>query len=160
MSKINIPLDGHINVPFQMLLDDPLLVLKKFPMVATLEAHGPLDYFMVTEPFALTNTIRLRRRWHINLQVDAENQKLLWLPTPTAEGDGCDGWIEGECYDGGNGRTRVVLSAVMEHRFLNAVTTAIYKNAIHQAGYNFLMGFEKNFRNPLFENTVPAWTGQ
>lgn len=158
MSKITLPLDGHLAVPFQELLNDPLLVLKKFPNVDTLVAHGPLDYFLTTVPFALTNTLKLRRRWHIKLEV--QEDKLVWLPSDEHADDGCDGWISGEITDGGNGRSRVTLSAVMEHRLLNGVTSVLYRNAIRQAGYNFMLGFETNFRTPGFQNDVPVWTGE
>lgn len=157
MSKINIPLDGHLNVPFQLLKNDPLLVLKKFPFLETLEAHGPMNYFVVTVPLALTNTIKVRRRWHINLEVLED--RILWKPVEEDHAaDGCDGWIAGEIVDVGNGRVRVTLNASMEHRLLNTITTAIYRNAINQTGYNFLQAFERNFRDTAFQNQVPVWT--
>lgn len=158
MSKINLPLDGHIDVPFQELLNDPLLVLKKFPMVDTLVAKGPLEYFLTTVPFALANTLKLRRCWHIKLEV--QEDKLVWLPSDEHADDGCDGWISGEITDASNDRSRVTLNAVMEHRLLNGVTSVLYRNAIRQAGYTFMMGFEKNFRTPDFQNNVPVWTGE
>jgi hypothetical protein len=156
MSKITFPIQGRIKVPFSMLMADPLLVLRKFPMVDTLEAVGPLNYFVVTQPFALTSMIRLRRRWHINLELQVD--KLVWAPVADDHADdGCDGWIQGECTDAGNGYTNVNLTAIMEHRLLNVITTAVYRNAIHAMGYRFMAGFESNCRNPEFENTVPVY---
>lgn len=157
MSKIKFPILGRIKVPFETLINNPTLVLEKFPMIDTLEAVGPMNYFVETIPFSLTAMIKLRRRWHINLEVG--EGKLIWAPVPDEhEADGCDGWIHGEITALPNGYCKVDLHAVMEHRLLNVITSAVYKNAIHSMGARFMSAFEANFNNAEFKNVVPVFT--
>lgn len=158
MGDITIRVELHLNIPFDMLKADPLLVLKKFPQVESITPVSPNMYFIVTKPLKLTGSIWVRRRWMVNVSTTAD--RLVWLPDDDGIPDqGSDGWIEGYAESAGPGKTYVKLDMIQSHRMLNLMTISLFKSNINRLANETVKEFEANFNDPFYWNDVPAYTG-
>lgn len=158
MGDITIRVELHLNVPFESLKADPLLVLKKFPQVESIRAVSPTMYFLETKPLKLTPTIWVRRRWMVN--VSSTPDRVIWLPDDDGIPDqGSDGWIEGYVESAGQGKSYVCLDMIQSHRMLNFMTISLFKKNIDRLALETVKEFEANFNNPLYWNDVPAYAG-
>lgn len=57
MFTFPLPLQGLLNVPIESFTADPLLVLKKFPLVKAITQVVPGEYLIETYPLAITRPL-------------------------------------------------------------------------------------------------------
>lgn len=155
MSKATIALEGKIPVPFTAFVEDPLLLLKKFPLTARVNANGPKQYVVTTTPTVILGPVRQPRRWHINLKIEAD--KIICLPVANADlASNCDGWIEGEIVADGEARCDSMLKIHTDlHRDETPLNDA-ERNALDAFGHVLLSMLVTNLKNTGYQNTLPT----
>lgn len=145
--------EGVANIPFQELRDDPLLVLRNLPKVSSITKVDELDYLVITKPYSFHAGLTVVGRSHVTLEVQSD--KIIWKKSPHIDHEMCNGEIEGEASDIGNGQILLKGNITLDHPFLTRWSWPFVKTLTEKTGEALIKEFVDNFHDPVFENDVP-----
>lgn len=141
-----------IDVSFESLKADPLIILKKLPHIQRISKYGETSYFAIMKPFRFNAAFSVIGKGHITLVVD-ENE-IRWIPCPDDEHPECNGDITGKATPTADGKTLVEGDIEMEHPFLNIVTWSAMRPWVERIAHAFMDEFVANFANSSYRNVI------
>lgn len=154
MASGNIHYKGVVTVPFSMLKNDPLLILKNLPRVDTIEKIADMDYRVTLKPFVLHSALDVVAVGHVTLQVFED--RIEWIHSPNYNHEDCNGVIIGVAKPALDTNATFVEGDIeLQHRFINNITWSIMKPVFEKIGQMFINEFNTNFHNPDFSNQIP-----
>lgn len=155
MFTFPLPLQGLLNVPIESFTADPLLVLKKFPLVKAITQVVPGEYLIETYPLAITNRLSVPKFIVVSVTVDGE--KLVF--SPPADQDvypRFDGWVEGHIEGFTETISKMDVVIQLQTAVSFGVPDAMMLNAIQILSAELANRFHANLRNEAFTNTLPV----
>lgn len=155
MFTFPLPLLGPLNAPIESFTSDPLLVLKKFPLVKTITQVVPGEYLIETHPVAITN--RLAAPKFIVVSVEVVDEQLVFNP-PADQSiyPRFDGWVEGHIETINELHSKMELAIQLQTAVHLGVPDALMLNAIQVLSADLANRFRANMRDEAFANTLPV----
>lgn len=153
--NVILPIKGFAGIPFSELKADPLLIFKNFPFVEEWVYRAPLSYTLISKPLVVSKYIRLIRK--LIMTVEVVGDTIVFKDESENQDSTVDGWVQGIIKPSENGKgSNIEAGIVIRNMELNPLNKAEAANAFIIAGQSFIYGFERNYKDTDFNNTVPV----
>lgn len=150
-----LPMIGYVDTPIATLLADPLLILKKFPVVKNITQVVPDEYLIETIPLKITNVLAVPKKIVIAYTVNADSITF-HAPTDMSVYTHVDGWLEGDITAAGEQHLRLDIVIQLQMLVDPGAPSALLNNTAQILSTQLSSQFRENLLNLDFSNVLPV----
>lgn len=152
MPTISVPLKGGIGIPFATIKNDPLLLIRNFPHIQSVERLGEWSFKLTSKPMAVSNFINRPQVWFVTLEIEENQVRFVRPAAASADQFYLTGKVR-PLASGVASTIDLVAGISVEEQF-GGLLSGTFKNMAQYSAGLMLREFEYNLHTPQFENTV------
>lgn len=141
--KATLEFDRIVNIDFETIKADPLIIIQNLPRVDYIERLSEFDFRVYLKKVPLHRGIVVSPIGHINLQIHPN--EIIWTKSTEHCDIQCNGLIEGSATPVDGNATAIRGTITMKHRLINTMTWPFAKGYIQTVGHRLVDEFCDNF---------------